>query len=156
MTRKLKPVDTNLSPALQAAVRAITVPLEDGSHSTVGELLEQARGIVQLVNTTVQENALVYELAAAMMKQEKRRGTPKVITRLDGTVALRVSYGEGGRTLALAAEPVSTKLPTLPELRVRAKAENVDISDLGRQKLKIMARLNQVEADAVPTSGVGR
>jgi hypothetical protein len=116
--------------------------LPDGTPTTVGELIERAQSALALANRVVQENALLAQLSSFMMKQEKRRGTPTIFVRLDGTVALRVSYGSSEETgLALAEGP--GKLPSLDALRARATAEGVDISDLGRQKRKILARLRE-------------
>jgi hypothetical protein len=151
VTRKLKPVETDLSEDIQDAVLDLPVRLPEGELTTVGELIEKARESLRLANAAVQNNALIQTTAAFLMKQDKRRGNPSILVRMDGSVVLRVTYGEEEdeepAPEAWTPPESKPKLPTLPELRERAERLRVDISDLGRQKLNIIARLDEAEAE---------
>ena len=147
MTRKLKPVETDLEPDIQEAVLSLPVSLPDGTIATVGDLVQRAEDNLRLANEAVRNNALIQKTASFLMKQDKRRGFPTVVVHIDGTAALRISYSEDEEPL-LPDAPSSTKssLPSLDELRERAMELGVDIKDLGRAKRKIIERL-QVAAD---------
>lgn len=155
MTRKMKPVEADLDEEIQAAVMSLPVRLPDESLATVGDLVERAAECLRLANEAVQDNALIRTTATFLMKQEKRRGTPTVLVRMDGTAVLRITYGDDEEdqppVAVVAATSKKAKLPTLDELRKRAAAAGVDISDLGRQKRKILARVEDGE-EAAPSS----
>ena len=149
MTRKLKPVETALDPELQEAVLSLPVSLPDGTLSTVGALVKQAEDSLHMANEAVQNNALIQRTASFLMKQEKRRGTPSIIVRIDGSAALRTSYAENGVGPSNGFFH-STKLPTIDELRARAETLGVDIDDLGRKKRKIIERLQAHDQQQPP------
>lgn len=151
MTRKLKPVETDLEPEIQEAVLSLPVSLPDGTLATVGDLVRRAEDNLKLANEAVRNNALIQKTASFLMKQDKRRGFPTVVVRIDGTAALRISYSEEEEPL-LPEAPTNTKssLPSLDELRDRARELGVDISDLGRKKRKIIERLQGAVQETSP------
>jgi len=144
----LKPVEAELDEQIQEAVLSLPVKLEDGSLATVGGLVQRAADSLRVANEAIRGNALIATTAAFLMKQEKRRGNPAIYVRLDGTVALRISYDEDEEEdpiLPVAKPAQKSKLPSIDELRERAERLNVDIEDLGRAKLKIIKRLDDAE-----------
>lgn len=151
MTRKMKPVEVELSSEVQQAVLSLPVRGQEGSLSTVGDLIREAREALDKANAAIHENALIQLTASHLMKQEKRRGNPSILARLDGTAYLRIIYG-GEEEVLDTPEPLvqSPKLPNLPSLRKKAAELGVDISDLGRQKKKIMERLEGVTPEDRP------
>lgn len=151
MTRRLKPVELELDEKIQKAVLEIPVRMLDQNLTTVGLLIKTASDALEVANRAIQDNALIQLTASHLMKQEKRRGTPNIQARLDGSVVLLVSYYEDEEPPSLPTESiqpsnhVSKKLPSLEELRKRAQEMGVDVSDLGRQKINILRRLEEVE-----------
>lgn len=146
MTRKLKPVEVALDEEIQEAILDLPVRLPDGGLATVGDLVRQAAEAMRLANEAVQENALIQTTASFLMKREKRRGSPTIVVRMNGTAALHIAYGEKDNVAPVIEAPPTTKkskLPSLDDLRKRAAAANVDISDLGRQKKKIIQRIEE-------------
>ena len=142
MTRKMKPVEVELSPDVQRAVLGLPVAGEDGSLATVGELLERAAEAVERANAAVRGNALVKFTAAQIMRKEGRRGVPTIVVKLDGTALLRIIYSEPPSEDKPPPRVTKSRLPSLESLRQRAEVEGVNISDLGRRKLEIMRRLD--------------
>ena len=139
MTRKLKSVEIELADEVQQAV--LSLPVQGGEGlTTVGLLVSQAQEALRLANEAVRSNALIQLTADHLMRGQNRRGTPCVTVRLDGTVSLLIGYGETPPTDAPPTQPTK-RLPSLDTLRETAQAQGVDISDLGRQKLRIMERL---------------
>ena len=146
MTRKLSPIEVELNSRTQAAVRDVPVRREDGSLTTVGDLVREARASFDQANQAIRDNALIQLTAAHLMKKEKRRGSPAIVIHLDGTVMLRVSYGEEVEEEApsvVAPVQPRKKLPSLNSLREQAARWKVDISDLGRKKKAIIKRLEE-------------
>jgi len=142
LTKKLGPTVIPLSPEHQDAVRKYLLVPEDGMLAgkvlTVGELLSEARALLELANEKLKSDPLLGITANNLMKLRKRRGSPRIIADISGTVSLCIHYGE-----EQAAPPSggNQALPSLSELRLRARAAGVDISDLGRKKRKILKRL---------------
>lgn len=146
MTRKLKPVEVELSEEVQQAVLSLPVKNEDGSATSVGDLIREASEALARANAAIQENALIQLTASHLMKQEKRRGHPSIGVKLDGTAVLRIAYGTTAEApQAPAPLAPKSKLPSLPTLRQKAEALGVDISDLGRKKKLIIERLEEAE-----------
>jgi len=137
LTRKLKPLEIELSDSVREAILELPVQASEGL-TNVGCILKQARSALDTVNEVVRENALIQLTANHLMRTHKRRGTPTIEVRLDGTVVLVVHYPDGVED---AQPPSPAKLPTLETLRALALEAGIDISDLGRQKINIMRRL---------------
>ncbi len=150
MTRKLKPVDIELSGEVQEAVLSLPVKEDDGSISTVGDLIQRAADAIEKANKAIEGNALIQLTAEHLMKKEKRRGNPSILVDLHGRAVLRITYGDDDAGEPVQAIARKSKLPTLDKLRERAKDLGVDISDLGRKKKKIIARLDEAEKKADP------
>jgi hypothetical protein len=144
LTKKLGPTVIPLSPEHQDAVLNYLVVPEEGTLAgrtlTVGELLSEAKALLDLVNGKLRSDPLLGITANNLMKLRKRRGSPRIIADINGTVSLCVHYGE-----EQAASPSggNQALPSLTELRLRAREAGVDISDLGRKKRKILKRLSE-------------
>lgn len=141
MTRKLRPVESELDDEIRNAILSLPVQLQDGSLSTVGDLVRRADESLRVANEAIQTNALISHTAAFLMRQEKRRGNPTILVRLDGSAVLRVTYEEEEAPLPEISATRKSKLPTLDELRDRADQMGIDISDLGRKKTDIIKRL---------------
>ena len=141
MTRKLRPLDLPVSPALREALFGLAVPTSEGTHTTVGLLVEEAMEALRRANEVLARNELVTVTARTLMKDQKRRGTPALQVCPDGTVVLRVHYEGDGKAPLSVGSLGGAGLPSLDILRQRAAEAGVDISDLGRQKRQIMARL---------------
>lgn len=141
LTRRLKPVEIGLGADIQQAV--LSLPLEvGGSLTTVGALVKRAEEDIQLANQVVRGNALIRMAADSIMKREKRRGTPHIIIHINGSVVLQITYDEEEGVEVSVPEVKLKKLPSLDDLRVQSQEMGVDISDLGRQKRKIIERLS--------------
>lgn len=136
MTRKLKPIDVPVNGTVAEGVLSIPVVGEDGSITTVGETIRQASMLMELANRALSDNPLCDIAAQALMKEQKRRGTPSFVVDGAGKVFLHIEYGSE------STEP-DAPLPSLDELRALAKEQDIDISDLGRQKKAILRRLSE-------------
>lgn len=155
---KSKPYQVSLEEDLAAEVLNTPLP-EDLPEAqalpparTIGEKLDQARqalrDAVELANEVLSDQMMVDILARALAKDHKRRGTPAIVVQDDGSVVLRVSYSgpvqkKEERPSPLKRKKWSSSLPPLSELREQAQVLGVDISDLGRQKLEIIRRLDE-------------
>lgn len=148
MTRKLKPIELPIDPALAQEVLNFPVIGSEGEvTTTIGERLREAVAAMAEANAFLAESAVANLLAHTLMKDQKRRGFPSLQVSPDGEVVLRIDY-EGE-----AAAPAKPKtLPSLDALREQANAAGVDISDLGRKKHEIIKRLN--ESGGPPEEGV--
>jgi len=145
MTRKLRPVDIPVSPALREALFGLAVPTEEGTHTTVGLLVEEAKEALRRANKVLAESELVAVTARTLMKEQKRRGNPSLRVNPEGVVVLRVQYDREGKPAPVVGALGGAGLPSLDALRQQAAEVGVDISDLGRQKRQIMARLTSVQ-----------
>lgn len=153
MTRPLPPVEVELGEELQHAVLSFPLTAADGTLTTVGALLSQAREALAKANETLRGSPIVQVAASHIMQHEKRRGNPTIQVSLDGKAYLRVTYEPDAPRPAPPVAPKS-KLPRLEALRERAAQLGVDVSHLGRNKHKIIALLGQEEQrrDASPPS----
>ena len=139
MTRKLKPIDVPVNGTVAEGVLSIPVVREDGTITTVGETIRQASELMDLANRAIAENPLCEIAAQALMKEQKRRGSPSFVVNPSCEVLLHIAYGE-----AEVGEEPAAPLPSLEELRTRAADMGVDITDLGRQKRAILQRLEEI------------
>ena len=139
MTRKLKPIDVPLSGPVAEGVLSLPVRTEDGSLTTVGDTIRQAKSLLDAANQALLENPLCGVAAQSLMKEQKRRGTPSLVVNPNCEVFLHIEYGEEGDGDSAPHAP----LPSLADLRAKAADLGVDISDLGRQKRAILKRLGE-------------
>lgn len=156
MTRKLKPVEIPVSEPIRTAVLGVAVRTENGGFTTVGTLVDEAQEALRKANAALAGNSLVGLAARDMMKGQRRRGGATIGVNANGSVVLRVAYGQDNGDLA-SASPGGAGLPSLKDLRKQAALKGVDIADLGRQKKRIMDRLASWERDqeteATPCGG---
>lgn len=139
MTKKLKPQRITLPEEVSEAVLDALVSFDDGTQKTVRQVLEEAALLTERANRELRTNALVNYLAKTLARENNRRGDARI----------QVSQ-EDGPYLAVGSEDPTRpeKLPSLEELRERAAAMGVAVDDLGRQKLKILERLNAHDPEA--------
>jgi hypothetical protein len=137
-------VEVELGEELQNAVLSYPLAAPDGTLTTVGALLGQARAALALANETLRGSSIVQVAASHIMQHEKRRGNPTIQVNLEGKAVLRVTYEPDAPRPAPPVAPKS-KLPRLEALRERAAQLGVDVSHLGRNKHKILALLGQEE-----------
>lgn len=137
MTRKLKPVDIPVPEPFRSAMLSVAVPENEGGFTTVGTLVQEAREAIERANEALAANSLVGLAAKDMMKGHRRRGDAAVEVGADGSVLLRISYGQRRDSEATTA-PGGAGLPSLSALRKEAQDLGLDIEHLGRQKRKIM------------------
>lgn len=140
MTRKLTSTEIPLDKEVQEAILALTLVDRRGETTTLGRLLSEALRNLQEANDFLRVSPLIQITAENLMQKEKRRGTPTLCISGEGEVLLRITWGD----VSSESHPANPeKLPTLDELRERARSMGVDISDLGRQKLNIIQRLRE-------------
>ena len=152
MTRKQKPIEIPVAGTIREAVFSVAAPVDDGSFTTVGLLVQEAQEAITRANKAIATNALVNLAAQDMARLHRRRGHSFITIRADGAVVLRVQYTNPNDPLPpeTLAVPGGAGLPILSELRDRAVKLGVDISDLGRQKRRIMRRLAQASLPQPP------
>ena len=134
MTRKLKPVAIPVQEPFRSAMLSVAVPDEDGKVTTVGTLVQDATEAIRRANKALAANSLV---DLDMMKGHRRRGDASVEVGADGSVLLRISYGQESKTDSTTA-PGGAGLPSLESLRKQAADMGLDISHLGRRKREII------------------
>ncbi len=142
MTRKLKPADIPLEEDVQAAILSMTLLTEEGTPTTLGNLVKEALRNLSLANSFLKNSPLIKITAENLMRVEKKRGSPTLRVSEAGEILLRISWGEEEEG---EVEEAPQKLPSLDSLRERAKLLGVDISDLGRQKHNILKRIKEIE-----------
>lgn len=143
MTRKMKPVDVELEEELRESILMTGVRLPDGSFRSIGDLVNTARDAVNQANAALHANPLATRAALLEMKRQGMRGFPVFRVSWDGEVVLQVSYEQTAETPPPPKKVLRKKseLQSLDALRSEAASRGVDVSDLGRQKFKIMERL---------------
>lgn len=139
MTRKLKEVQLPIPKEMQEAILDLPVIREGSDVISVRELLKEASTALDDVNNTVQSSVLAKMASQLVMRESRKRGTPKLVVDLEGEASLYVSYATDDHPTHVNG--VNEKLPSLTELRQKADSLGVDISDLGRAKKEIIRRL---------------
>jgi len=132
------------------------VPHDEKGSISAYTLLHTAReaymDALRVAREKLAEHPLVEVAAQEAAKREGRRGHPSIVIDDNGSVVLEVHYGSKPTSSPKPKKDVSatkkSKLPTLDELRKQAEEAGVDISDLGRAKRLIMARI--AEGPAAP------
>jgi hypothetical protein len=109
--------------------------------ATAQNILQEA---VEIARSRLEGHPFLDVVAREAAKNAGRRGEPFIVIDDDGSVMLEVRYDstsasapKKGKVKAKAKE----SLPSMDKLREQAATLNVDISDLGRAKKKIMERL---------------
>lgn len=148
MTRKLKPVMIPVQEPFRTAMLSVAVPDAYGGFTTVGTLVEEARQAIMRANEALGSNSLVTLAAQDMMKNHRRRGDATIEVGADGTVHLRISYAKRKTSPNATVAPGGAGLPSLSALRQEAEDLGVDVEDLGRQKRKIMHRIEEAKTHA--------
>ena len=141
MTRRLKPLEIELSEEIQQAIKSLPVEV-NGRVMTVGTLISEARSLVEAANHALSQNPLVGLTARSAMKIEKKRGIPAVVVGIEGDVKLRISY-DGEKPSFIPIQARDGKLPSLQDLREQAKSLGIDVSKMGRKKLELIALIEK-------------
>lgn len=143
MTLPLPHAEIEIPEDLQKAILEFNVHRPEGPPMSVGALLELARKSIEAANSSLRESPLVQRVSHQLMLQEKRRGRPMIQATLEGRCYLHVSYLP---IEELAPRKSRINLPDIASLRTRANQLGLDISNLGRNKHQIMARIKEAEA----------
>lgn len=162
MSKSGKPYEIPLEPDLAQEILNIPIPVDEDTEppATMGERVERATKAVQEANEYLETSSMARIIADTLMRQLKKRGTPRIMVKMDGTVVLLVTY-EDGRTKK-PKPPVRKRthksdLPLMDELREMAKSLGVDISHLGRKRRAIYELLkkekDKQEASLPPEPG---
>lgn len=155
---KNKPYEVALEPHLASEILSIPAPPKDRTvyPETIGGSLQAAIDAVNEANEFLQNSTLAKIVADNLMRQLRKRGTPTIRVRSDGTVILHVAYPDEAEAPETKEVPPvqraarSSDLPKLDELREWAGRVQVDISDLGRARRAIYERLVEAAGTTVP------
>ena len=146
MTRKLKPVEIPVQEPFRTAVLAVAVTDGEG-FTTVGTLVAEAQVALKRANEALADNSLVALAAQDMMKGHRRRGGATIEVGADGSVHLQITYVNKRTSPNTTVAPGGAGLPSLSALREEAEDLGVGIEDLGRQKRKIIQRIEAWKED---------
>lgn len=152
-----KPYEVPLEPELAQEILSMPISatspfgIPEGPPVTIGERVERATQAVRDANQYLATSKLASLVAHSLMKDLKKRGNPSIVVQPDGSVILRVSYGEDKQEAPEA--PVkkskwSSDLPKLDELRAEAERLGVDISSFGRARRTIFEHLKKVRGNS--------
>lgn len=155
-----KPYESPLSEQLAEEILNIPVGL-DGDLSpprTIGEVVRRSVEMIDRANQLLEGSQVAKIVARSLMQSLKKRGDAAIVVRYDGTVVLRVVYGEQDQVVLPRARrdtpAVQTThrsdLPYLDALREEATSLGVDISHLGRQRRAIHEYLESYKANLKP------
>lgn len=145
-----KPYEVPLDPELASEILNIPIPEEpQDPPTTMGERVARAIQAVEAANEYLATSQMARIIADTLMRKLKKRGTPKIQVRMDGTVVLIVSY-EGDPhpkpQAGVRTRPRQSNLPTMDELREQARTLRVDISHMGRRRRAIFELLQEAES----------
>lgn len=148
MSRSQKPYEVPLEPKL--ADEILNIPLletESAPTRTIGERVRKATKAIEEANAYLKDSPLAKLVADTLMKQLKKRGAATIQVRPDGSVVLRVAYEEARVPLTnpVQVAPRKSTLPKMKALRKMATDLGLDISDLGRARKTIYARICEVQ-----------
>jgi hypothetical protein len=133
------PIEIPAPPYLCDALMEIATTTPDGNITSVGALVRGARDALDLANLALRDNILVSLAAREVLLEHKKRGEGRLVVDANGDMLFR--FGFIDRTLSYTTAPGGAGLPSMSALRALADQRGIDISDLGRQKRKIMRRL---------------
>lgn len=142
MPKRKRPLEVPVPPHFRDAIMEIAVT-EDGETTSVGALVNDALTAIRKVNTVLASSALCDLVVKEVLRENKKRGEGSIKVDARGVVTISL----GGVLVTDDAMPHTTApggsgLPSLMCLRALAEQRGVDISDLGRRKRQIMARLH--------------
>jgi hypothetical protein len=143
-----KPYTVPLDPQLAYEILNIPMDVEERPpQRTIGERVREATEAVEQANEFLAQSMMATIVARTLMRQLKKRGEAAIRVHPDGTVVLQVSYE---KVAPAPRPPVKTatrksRLPFMPELRSRAQAAGIDISDLGVKRKAIFKRIQAAE-----------
>jgi hypothetical protein len=147
---KHRPYEVPLDEKLASEI--LNTPIEHGETGAPRTLQEKIKAAVRMmeeVNVFLSESKMARLIAEMVAKRIKKRGHPSLAVWEDGTLILRVVYdappGKEGVGELVRRAARKTRLPTLAELRIRAKNLGLDIADLGRAKRAIFDRVLNAE-----------
>ncbi len=122
---------------VQEAILSMTMLSESGAPTTLGDLVANAVQSLKQANAFLESNPIMKITAENLLRGEKRAGNPTLKISTEGEIYLSLSEESP------FPEPQKEKLPSLDKIREQARELGVDISDLGRQKIKILKRLEE-------------
>jgi len=142
------PVDENVSTQLlnstgeQMMVDGEEILLGDALFRTIRKL-EQ---IVKIANAQLEHSGFAKIVAEHLAAKMNRRGNAEIGVAPGGDVELYISYDDQP---ARRPPPSTTKLPLQKELKARAEAMGVDISEFGIKRKKILEYLDGIESGEI-------
>lgn len=152
-----EPLDTSWAEALlHASPEHDGVVHPDDANLSLYQQLKTARAIlsaaVEQAREALTKNPLTEMVAKEAARKAGKRGHPVVVVDDDGQVMLEIRYKGDGRENPSDEGKKSwvSELPSLEDLRERAQQAGIDISDLGRAKRKILARLDEPKPEVAP------
>lgn len=117
----------------------------------IGDALLKARegltGLVERANSALEGSEFAPIVAEHLANKMGRRGCSQVYVAPSGGVMLDISYEEQPKRRPRAPRP--NTVPLMNELKTRAKEMNVDISEFGIKRKKILEYLDKVEAGEI-------
>ncbi len=155
-----QPLKQEWADALLNCVPAFSEPgAPEKGPSTLGERCSEARSLWQTmlfeVREVIKNHPLAPLVAQRAAREAGKRGKARLVVNDAGDILLEVSYKTAVRDPAKTVQPVvKEKLQTLDLLRAVGVRLGVDISDLGRKKKLIIARL--VENGWKPNGSVAK
>lgn len=153
--------ESPLSDALAEEILNIPVGMhgETPPPSTVGEVVRRSVEMIDHANRLLEASHVAGIVARSLMQSLKKRGDAAIVVRYDGTVVLRITYGDQGAERPVPRVRKDTPavqtthrsdLPYLADLRAEAAALGIDVSHLGRQRRAIHEFIQTAKANLRP------
>jgi len=134
-----KTLDLTLDKEIQEAILSMPVTTSEGSPTTLEDILGAAKIHLQEAKRFLDENSLIKITAENILKSESCHGVPSFRVTLEGEIYLSVEQPEEVKP------PRKEKLPPLGKIREKALELGLDVSGLGRQKLKILKMIEAAQ-----------
>jgi hypothetical protein len=161
MGKQPKPYESPLALVLAEEILLLfqeVEPVEQGTPRTIADLVRRSAELIDRTNERLASSQVVQIVARSIMQDLKKRGDASIAIRHDGTMILRVTYGEeverpNARARRDAPSVQTTHrsdLPYLDDLREEAAELGADISHLGRQRRAIQEYLQAYKANLKP------
>lgn len=161
MGNQPKPYESPLSDQLAEEILNIPVGIDGDLNPprTIGEVVRRSVEMIARANQLLEGSQVAKIVARSLMQSLKKRGDAAIVVRYDGTVVLRVVYGEQAEDRPVPRSRKDTPavqtthrsdLPYLDDLRQEAESLGVDISHLGRQRRAIHEYLTAYKANLKP------